>query len=189
MVWNCDWAQPSASVPTGSVSDRARAFRPRVARTSATAVHHRAVGFRPPLVTMSPCMRRTAHVRCAVGLIPSRHGFIVRCATAEYTAAPLRSVTPHPKPATALPADPSTGTIDLSSGSPPPELPRAPPRAPLPLVFLQPSHHPTRSPPTHHPSTTHQQSPSTCGPRYRRRACPPDRRRREQPDSSEDSHF
>jgi hypothetical protein len=40
-----------------------------------------------------------------------------RCAPPS--AAPLRSVTPHPKPATALPADPSTGTIDLSSGRSP----------------------------------------------------------------------
>jgi hypothetical protein len=38
-----------------------------------------------------------------------------RTAAAESTTAPLRSVTPHPKPATVLPADPSTGTIDLSS--------------------------------------------------------------------------
>jgi hypothetical protein len=27
-------------------------------------------------VTMSPRMRRTTHVRCAVGLIPSQHGFV-----------------------------------------------------------------------------------------------------------------
>jgi hypothetical protein len=143
MVWNCDWARPSATVPTGSVSDRARAFRPRTAQTATAAVHHRAVDFRPPLVTVSPCMRRTAHVRCTVGLIPSRHGFIkakdpfssssltsahssarappviMRCAAAKSTDAPLRSVTPHPKPATALPTDPSTGTIDLSSGRSP----------------------------------------------------------------------
>jgi hypothetical protein len=44
---------------------------------------------------------------------------IVRCAAAESTAAPLRFVMPHSKLATALPADPSTGTIDLSSGRSP----------------------------------------------------------------------
>jgi hypothetical protein len=77
----------------------------------------------------------------------------------------------------------------VTNGSPLPELPQAPPRAPLPPIFLQPSHHPMRSPPTHRPSTARQQPPSTCGPRCRRRAYPPDRRHREQPDSGEDSHF
>jgi hypothetical protein len=90
-------------------------FRPRAAQTAVTAVHRHTVGFRPPLVTVPPCMRRTAHVRCAVGVNPSWHGFIeakdpfsssslasahssarappviVCCAAAESTAAPLRS--------------------------------------------------------------------------------------------------
>jgi hypothetical protein len=115
MVWNCDWAWASATIPTGSVSDHARAFRPRAAQAAAAAVHRHTVGFQPPLVTVSPYMRRTAHVRCAVGVNPSRHGFIeakdpfsssslasahsstrappviVRCAVAKSTAAPLRS--------------------------------------------------------------------------------------------------
>jgi hypothetical protein len=75
----------------------------------------------------------------------------------------------------------------VTDGSPPPELPRAPPHTPLPPVLLQPSHHSVRSPPTHRPSTAHQQPPSTYGPRCRRQARPLDRRRREQPDSGEDS--
>jgi hypothetical protein len=109
---------------------------------------------------------------------------------AESTAAPLRSVTPHPKPTTALPAEPSNSTTDHSSGRSPttplrPSCREAPPRAPLPPVFLQPSHHTVRSPPTHHPSTTRQQPPSTCRQRCRRRTRPPDRRG--QPNSGEDS--
>jgi hypothetical protein len=47
---------------------------------------------------------------------PSAHP---RTAAAESTVAPLRSVTPHPKPTTVLPAEPSTGAIDLSSGRSP----------------------------------------------------------------------
>jgi hypothetical protein len=39
--------------------------------------------------------------------------------TAESTAAPLRSVTPHPKPTTALPADPSNSTTNHSYGRSP----------------------------------------------------------------------
>jgi hypothetical protein len=62
-----------------------------------------------------------------------------------------------------------------------------PPRAPLPLVFLHPSHHTVRSPPTHHPSSACQQPPSACRPRCRRRARPPDHRRRGQPNSGKDS--
>jgi hypothetical protein len=42
-----------------------------------------------------------------------------RTAATESTVAPLRSVTPHPKSTTALPAEPSTGAIDLSSGRSP----------------------------------------------------------------------
>jgi hypothetical protein len=75
----------------------------------------------------------------------------------------------------------------VTNGSPPPELPRAPPHALLPPVLLQPSHHSVRSPPTHRPSTAHQQPPSTYGPRCRRRAHTPDSRCHEQPDSGEDS--
>jgi hypothetical protein len=56
----------------------------------------------------------------------------------------------------------------VTDGSPLPKLPRAPPCAPLPPVFLQPSHHPMRSPPMHRPSTARQQPPSTCGPRCHR---------------------
>jgi hypothetical protein len=70
---------------------------------------------------------------------------------------------------------------------PPPELPRVPPHAPLPPVFLHPSHHAVRSPPTHHPSSARQQPPSACRPRCHRQARPPDRRRRGQPNSSKDS--
>jgi hypothetical protein len=39
-----------------------------------------------------------------------------RTPATESTAAPLRSVTPHPKPTTALPTDPSNSTTDCSSG-------------------------------------------------------------------------
>jgi hypothetical protein len=56
----------------------------------------------------------------------------------------------------------------ITDGSPPPELPRAPPRAPLPPVLLQPSHHSVRSPTTHRPSTARQQPPSTYGSRCHR---------------------
>jgi hypothetical protein len=38
---------------------------------------------------------------------------------AESTTAPLRSVTPHHKPTTALPTEPSTSTTDRSSGQSP----------------------------------------------------------------------
>jgi hypothetical protein len=39
-----------------------------------------------------------------------------RTPATESTAAPLRTVTPHPKPTTALPTDPSNSTTDHSSG-------------------------------------------------------------------------
>jgi hypothetical protein len=177
-----------------------------------------AIGFRLPLVTVSPCMRRTAHVRCVVGLIPSWHGFIeakdplfflfarlcsllracyachraLCCRRVHHRSSALRDAAPQASHRVARrPVNRHHRPLlrPVTDGSPPPELPRAPPHAPLPLVFFQPNHHPMRSPPTHRPSTAHQQLPSTCGPRCRRRACPPDRRRREQPDSDEDSHF
>jgi hypothetical protein len=95
---------------------------------------------------------------------------------------------------TALPIDPSTGTIDLSSSR---SL-----MAPLRLSShervhmhrrLRPSSRPTatttRSPPTHRTCTAHQQPPTTYGPRCHHRSCPPDHRRHEQPDSGEHSPF
>jgi hypothetical protein len=77
----------------------------------------------------------------------------------------------------------------VSDGSPPPKLPRAPPWAPPPSAFLQPSRHHHEVPTDARPSTACQQLPSTCRLHCHRRACPPDRRRREQPDSGEHSPF
>jgi hypothetical protein len=83
----------------------------------------------------------------------------------------------HPKPTTALPTDPSQHHRPLlrpvTDYSPLPELPRAPPRTPMPPVFLHPSHHAMKSPPTHQPSSARQPPPSACRPRCRHRARPP----------------
>jgi hypothetical protein len=50
---------------------------------------------------------------------PSLYPAHSRTPAAESTAAPLRSVTPHPKPTTVLPVEPSNSTTDRSSGRSP----------------------------------------------------------------------
>jgi hypothetical protein len=71
-----NWARPSATVPTESVSDRARAFRRRAARTAAIAIHHHAVGWPASCwfdaATSAPCAAHAAATPCITVVLSVR---------------------------------------------------------------------------------------------------------------------
>jgi hypothetical protein len=184
---------PSATVLTQSVSDCRRLPTAR----STIAPSHRCSDHAssPPLP--APCVTATTpalHARHATASLATCRSSPPSSSRRRYTRCSPAQPPPNPPPLLCAPchspqADRRAAHRPIKQHHRPLlrpvtdyfpllELPQAPPRAPLPPIFLHPSHHAVRSPPTHHPSSARQQPPSACRPHCHLQARLPDRRRR-----------